>query len=471
MSARERRDVHYAALLRYIGCSSFAHEMSWFGAGDDIAILRALTPADSGSLGSVVGQIVKDAARDQGMRARVLAVSRLLREPQLGRALARAHCQQAAHLVAGIGMGSEVAAVLEHSYERFDGRGGAYGLAGEHIAPLARLLQVAYVAVLHLAFAGPEQAVLVLRARRGGELDPVMVDALLPVADELFARVAGASVWDLLAQCEPAPREQVDEPLRLAQAFAHFVDLKSPFTLGHSVGVAKTIEAVLERRRASADELLLGRLSGLLHDLGRASVPNGIWDKPGPLNRVELERARDHAQQGERILERAELWPELVNVVGLHHERLDGSGYPRRTSAAAVGSLARLLAAADVHQALREERAYRPAFSAEEAARILEQEVSNNRLDRDAVADVLAVSGMPALAPRPAPAGLSEREVEVLVLLARGLTNKEIGKRLFISPRTVGHHVAHIYEKASVKTRAAAALFAVENDLVQSPPK
>jgi DNA-binding NarL/FixJ family response regulator len=128
--------------------------------------------------------------------------------------------------------------------------------------------------------------------------------------------------------------------------------------------------------------------------------------------------------------------------------------------------------AADVYQAMSEERAFRPAREAAAAAEALTKEVATGRLDRDAVTHVLEAAGhaRPRLRAQ-APAGLSDREVEVLVLLARGMTNKQIGKRLFISPRTVGNHVAHIYDKTAVKTRAAAALYAAENDLVAPPAK
>src|SRR5262249_11497776 len=151
----------------------------------------------------------------------------------------------------------EVSAILDHSYERFDGKGGAYGLAGERIAPRSRLLHVAYVAVLHLAFGGPERARHVLLERRGGELGPGLVGAPLPPADGLFARIAARSVWDELSEHEPAPREHVDDLGLVARAFAQFVDLKSPYTLGHSVGVAATLEAALQRRGAPAAELEL----------------------------------------------------------------------------------------------------------------------------------------------------------------------------------------------------------------------
>jgi DNA-binding NarL/FixJ family response regulator len=153
-------------------------------------------------------------------------------------------------------------------------------------------------------------------------------------------------------------------------------------------------------------------------------------------------------------------------VVGLHHERLDGSGYHRGAVAGSIGKLARVLAAADVYQAMREERAYRPARSPEQAADAIASEVTAGRLDADAVAHVLSAAGVMRKRPRAEPpAGLSERELSVLMLVARGLSNKEIGKKLFISPRTVGHHIAHIYDKTGARSRAATALFAAQHDL------
>jgi HD-GYP domain-containing protein (c-di-GMP phosphodiesterase class II) len=377
------------------------------------------------------------------------------------------------HLARGLGAAARVTEIVGQTYERFDGKGAPLGLRGTQITPLARALHVAYCAVLHGAFEGPAAALEVLRARRGGELDPEACDAFLARTSDHLAILGAPSVWDELLSAEPSPRAFV-EPERvpdIARAFARFVDLKSPFTLGHSTGVSRLCGAALERAGAPPAECEEGRLAAFFHDLGRASVPNGIWDKPGALNLVERERVEQHAYHSERVLARAPILAPLARVVGAHHERIDGTGYPRGTLGAGLSRVARVLAAADVYQALVEERAYRAAHAPERAAEILAEEATHGRLDRDAVGHVLAAAGheAPRLA-APSATGLSDRETEVLVLLARGLTNKEIGKRLFISPRTVGHHVAHIYEKTSIKTRAAAALFAVEHDLVAPPP-
>ena len=161
----------------------------------------------------------------------------------------------------------------------------------------------------------------------------------------------------------------------------------------------------------------------------------------------------------------------LVELVGLHHERLDGSGYPRRTASSGLDRAARLLSAADVYQALRQDRAHRPAFEPERAADLLNTEANAGRLDREAVGHVLSAAG--GVSPRlrvDSPGGLDEREVEVLLLLARGLSHKQIGERLFSSPRTVGHQIADIYDKTAVRTRASAALFAVQHHLLEDRP-
>jgi DNA-binding CsgD family transcriptional regulator len=206
----------------------------------------------------------------------------------------------------------------------------------------------------------------------------------------------------------------------------------------------------------------------LLHDLGRASVPNGIWDKPGPLTDGEWERVRLHAYYTERIVDRVTALKPLAAIAGMHHERLDGSGYHRRSTRAEIGAPARILAAADAYQALTQPRAHRPALGPGEAARELEAMAKSGRLDTECVRHVLSAAGQPARQARAEwPAGLTEREVEVLRLICRGGTKKQVATLLSISPSTADHHVRHIYAKAGVQTRAGATLFALEHDLLK----
>ena len=170
------------------------------------------------------------------------------------------------------------------------------------------------------------------------------------------------------------------------------------------------------------------------------------------------------------MLRQSEALAPVARIAVQHRERLDGSGYPRGLSGAAVSREARVLAAADAYQAMREPRPHRPERSAEEAAAELRADVKAGRHDADAVEAVLGAAGHRVPRRREGPAGLTAREVEVLRLLARGLPNKAIAERLVLSPRTVKNHVAHIYEKTGISTRAAAAVFAIGNDLLEDGP-
>jgi HD-GYP domain-containing protein (c-di-GMP phosphodiesterase class II) len=465
------RDIYYTGLLRFVGCTAFSHEAAWqYGAGDDMGLLRAFTPADTADKRDLLKRTLAEAGKGAPLPRRVSAVAHILSDPKFGQKIAVSHCDQAVALAGRMGMSAAVSESLGQIYERYDGKGAPRGLRGEQIALPARMMHVAWRAEVQRALEGEAEALSVVEQRAGGELDPQIAAAFLRRGRELLAGVAAASVWDGFLAAEPAPMARI-EPARLgavAEAFAHFVDLKSPYTLGHSTGVAWLAEAAGGEAGLSAEERGSLRVAALLHDLGRVSVPNGIWDKPARLNSAEWERVRLHAYQTERILSQTPLLAPYAQVAGMHHERADGSGYHRGVGGTTLSRSARLLAAADAYQAMTEARAYRPARSPEVAARVLSEEARAGKLDREAVECVLAAAGHRSAARIRGewPASLSEREVEVLCLLARGLSNKQIAAELTISPRTAQHHVEHIYQKTGVSTRAAAALFAVENDLL-----
>jgi HD-GYP domain-containing protein (c-di-GMP phosphodiesterase class II) len=183
------------------------------------------------------------------------------------------------------------------------------------------------------------------------------------------------------------------------------------------------------------------------------------------LTASEWEQVRLHPYHSERILSRSSALAPLAPLAGMHHERLDGSGYYRQATMIPTG--ARVLAAADAYQAMTQERPHRPALTPSAAAEQLNSEAARGRLDAEAVRAVLDAAGHPPARARLTwPAGLSDREVQVLRLVARGYSNREIARVLWISPKTAGHHVQHIYAKIGVSTRAAAAMFAMEHDLI-----
>jgi len=248
---------------------------------------------------------------------------------------------------------------------------------------------------------------------------------------------------------------------------ADFVDLKSPWTRGHSRRVAKLAgDAALV---AGFGQRVASHLSqaALVHDLGRVGVENGIWDKPATLSTDEWEKVRMHPYLTDRILSRCPAMAGLGEIASSHHERMDGSGYHRHSTADHLSRETRILAAADVFVALGSDRPYRGAFSQGDALAIIRDEVADGRLDREAVSCVVTAAGGAVGDLRSVnPEGLTEREVEVLRLMAGGLTNRQMGDRLFISPKTVGRHVENIYLKIGVSTRAGAAVYAMERRLL-----
>ena len=217
---------------------------------------------------------------------------------------------------------------------------------------------------------------------------------------------------------------------------------------------------------ADADVRNLVR-AGAIHDVGMVGVTSAVWDATDPWTVTQQERARTHPYLTGRMFARVPALAPVVACASQHHERLDGSGYPHGLVGSSIAMPARLLAAADVYHALREPRPHRPALEADAAAATLREEVSRGRLDGDAVSAVLTAAGHRVPRRATFPGGLTRREVEVLVLLARGRSNPQIATELTISRKTVSSHLEHIYTKLGVRTRTEAALFAMQNGLVE----
>ena len=212
--------------------------------------------------------------------------------------------------------------------------------------------------------------------------------------------------------------------------------------------------------------MALLRRAGVVHGLGRLGVSNAIWDKKGTLGAGERERVRMHPYLTERMLSQSEALAPLGDIAGMLRERLDGSGYPRRLAGAAIPLSARMLGAADAYQAMCEPRPHRDDLSPEQAAAELRGEVKAGRMDGDAVEAVLGAAGHRVARRREGPAGLTAREIDVLRLVSRGLSSKEIAARLVISPKTARNHIEHIYAKIGVSTRSGASLFALQHGLL-----
>jgi HD-GYP domain-containing protein (c-di-GMP phosphodiesterase class II)/DNA-binding CsgD family transcriptional regulator len=462
----EVRTVHQFALLRFLGCTSDAAETAAMVGGDDRAINAAMAPVLMGSGREMMGRFVRSVAPGEPPLRRLRLVVGALADPKGTERSLSTHCEVAVMLAGRAGLEQQVVDALAHAYERWDGKGFPARLKGDAIPLAVRIAVVARDADLAATLGDDPRKWL--RERRGRAYDPAVVDAFERVGADVLSKLAGGDDWETALACEPGPVTTVgpDTLDAVLTAFADFADLKSPWIRGHSRRVASLAEEagrLAGLDAAACDDL---RRAGLVHDLGRVAVENGIWDKPGALTTSEWEQVRLHAYYTERILDRCRSLASIVGPAASHHERVDGSGYHRSLAGDALSRGDRILAAADVFAALTADRPHRAAYGDDEAARTLEAE-ADGRLDADAVACVLAAAGRRAAPPPPGwPAELTNREVEVLRLIARGRSNREVGQQLFIAPKTVGRHVENLYRKIGVSSRAAAAVFALEHRLL-----
>lgn len=459
-------DVYYTTLLRHLGCTATAHEEADLYGPDERVFRRVAERTDDANPREVLamfGTVGRGSGAGRlGFVARAIAAGS---DP--GRRIMTAICEVATRLAARLGLGEGVERGLYESLERWDGKGVPQGLVGEDVAIAARIAEPATQAVIFHRLGGPEAVLAMAERRRGGMFDPAAVDALRAVGPAVLTRLDDEDPWAAVLEAEPGRPRTIppDRIGRLGEAFADMIDLKSSYTAGHSAAVAALASSAAARLGIDDPERV--RVAALFHDLGRSAVGNGVWEKAATLTTSEWEQVRLHPYHSERILARSAALEPIAKIAGMHHERLDGSGYHRGAGAEAPGA-ARVLAVADAYQSWTQARPHRPALSPAQAADRLTDEVKDGRFDPECATAVLEAAGQEMGRPRSAwPAGLSEREVEVLRLLSRGSSNKQIAAALVISPRTAEHHVQHIYGKIGASTRAAATLFAMEHGLLR----
>jgi HD-GYP domain-containing protein (c-di-GMP phosphodiesterase class II)/DNA-binding CsgD family transcriptional regulator len=462
-------DTYYLSLLRFLGCTAEASEDAALNAGDDIALLAGLAPSFMGPASEAMGWMLRHLAEGGSPVTRARALVSVLTDPKGAERSIRAHCEVGQILARRIGLGDSVLHALGCAFEKWDGKGFPNGIAGEEIPVSCRVAIVARDFDLLNRVWSPDTATKILHERKGKAYEPRVLTAALEHGPRLMGQIEDGSLWDAVLEAEPGPPMTIDEARidDVLSAFAHFADLKSPFLLGHSIGVAELAEEAARVTAASDVDPKLLRRAGLVHDLGRVAVPSGIWNKEGSLSDEEWERVRLHPYYVERILIRCGPLKDLAEIASSHHERMDGSGYHRGTKAPSLSAGTRLLATADAFRAMIEPRPHRDALSPGRAAEELNRACAEGRLDVACARAVLEAAGEARKPGRSAwPAGLTDREVEVLRHLAAGLSNKQIARRLTLSPKTVGHHVEHIYGKLGISTRPGATLFAMQHGLV-----
>ena len=461
---QDRVATYYTGLLANVYCHADAYEQArWFG--DDIALKHGVYEPDLFSLVRMIGSGQRGLARARTVAAFPVDGVRFMN------GILETHSALASQFAERIGLDERTCTALRQTYEQWDGKGAPEKLRGEEVSLAARIVQLADLVEVLNRRHGVTAARKAVGKQRGKQFDPMLVDLFEQGADELVADLdAASSCWEAVIDAEPALGRTVggDELDHVLEAMADLVDMKSPHMSGHSRGVANLAAEAGRVWGLASEEVCALRQAGFLHDLGRLGVSNSIWDKRGPLSAAEIERVRLHPYLTDRMLADVPALARSRELAARHHERLDGSGYPRGLTAASLSPADRLLAAADVYHAMTEPRPHRPPRRESEAAGELQAEARAGRLDGDAVNAVLRAAGHRVRARREWPAGLTAREVEVLGLLARGCSNKQIAARLVVTPKTVSSHVEHIYAKLDVSSRAGATHFAMQHGLVGS---
>jgi len=467
----DRATVYYTALLINVGCHTDAHEQAkWFG--DDIGLKS--TKYDYG-LRSVSGAIA-------GLR-RIGSGHPLLRRFRIGAEFAvrghrdldkmiEHHGQIARELAAQLRLTPAVCDAIGSAYELWDGKGWPGLFGGNDIPPATRIAQLAEFVEVANRVGGVAEAKALAAKQRGKQFDPGLCDLIVDEGDLILSNLDEARTWAAVIAAEPAlgitlSSEETDAAL---QAVGDFIDLKSPYFLGHSRALAVLAGDAAAELGMSEVDIRAVRRAAQVSGFGRLGVSNAIWDKPGSLGAGEWERVRLHPYLTERMLHDSAALAPLGAIAAQIRERLDGSGYPRGLHAVDITAQARLLGAADAYQAMLESRAHRPALLPDDAADELRSEAKAGRLDGDAVHAVLAAAGHRVPRRREGPAGLTAREVDVLRLAARGMTNKDIAAVLFISPKTVANHIERVYLKIGASNRAMASLFAMKHGLIPEDP-
>jgi HD-GYP domain-containing protein (c-di-GMP phosphodiesterase class II) len=449
----DREALFWVGLLRFVGCTATASEMA-AALGDELAVSAAFAAADARDLRDVLrGALAAVGPRPDRLLAFLARAPAVVREHEV------ASCEVAQVVAGRLGLPGTVAAALGQVFERWDGRGHPGLRGGADLSLATRVWQVAHVLDL---LADRRDAAAQLRRRAGRTLDPAVAGVAADAADALLGVREEAGLAAVL-DAEPQPHRTVgpDDADEVLAVFGLVADLKSPGFRGHSERLSALVASAAGVAGRPDDEVTTLRRAGLVADVGRVAVSSAIWEKERPLSDAEREQVRLHPYFTARALVRVPALADLAELACAHHERCDGSGYHRGLAGTAFSPAAALLAAADAWVTAGEPRPHRPARDDAEKTALLRTHADAGRLPAAAVDAVLAAAGA-APPPAAAPAGgLTAREVAVLDLVADGLTNVAIGRRLGISPKTVNAHLEHVYAKLGVSTRASAVVAAL----------
>ena len=477
----ETADLYYAELLMDSGCTAWTSPLASYIQGDEITARKDLYVQSIGnqskaSLGAFVW-LLKYMAPGAPLHVRGAHILEFILHGDERVKEAMVNTSQVAHRFSSrLGMSKAVQDAMEDIFERWDGQG-PNGSKGTSISLIARIAYMtAFLEIFH-QIKGREGAMDLAKDRRGKAFDPSLVDAFLAVAkkEDFWEVLERNQVWDSLLTAEPDSQYRytsLEKLPEVALSFADFADMKSKYTLGQSRRVAEISLAIAHQMGLPEEEVSNIHIAGLMHNLGLVTVPSFVLEKPPEkLTNAEMEQIRLHPYHGQRILSNVPELETVSELVGAHHEQMDGMGYHRGLRGSQIPLGARIIAVADRYDELCHEMPGHTEMDSGAALDLMAQEVDAAlcRDSFDGLVHVLEGQDHPQrqrTARRQWPMGLTDREVEVLRLIAKGMSRAQVADALTVSESTVRTHLEHIYNKAGVTSRAAATMFAMEHALV-----
>lgn len=419
----DRSALFYALLMKDAGCSANASRMAEIFSTDDLELKRTSKFLDTDDTKAERRWAITSAGRGRGLSGRLKAIIELARTGAFADDLYAARCERGAEIARMLELPEASAQAIRALDEHWNGGGRPGGRRGDEIPLLARILCLSQTVEVFCAAAGPNEAIEVATARRGTWFDPDLVDALtsLPLGDPLWTSLVEDDPTASVAEHDPGDRmvtaddAQLD---RIAEAFARVIDAKSPYTFNHSSRVADVTIGIAVQSGIDGARLRDLRRAALLHDIGKLAVSNAILDKPGRLTDEEFGAIKEHPRQTLAILSRASCFSPIAELAANHHEKLDGSGYHRGITAEHLTPEMRILAVADVYEALTANRPYRDGMPLEKAMGIIASDAPD-RLDAGAFA------ALQAWVQTDDPAVLPGRNADVVTLEPRGPGQRE----------------------------------------------
>jgi len=383
LSDEDRSRLFYALLLKDAGCSSNAAKVcSLFGA-DDFTLKRELKVTDWPRYFASARYALRNTAPEAPLLERAGKLVRLgLKGPDEARQLTQIRCERGADIARMIGFPEETALAIRGLDEHWDGNGHPDGVAGADIPLMARIACLAQTVDVFVNASGRGEALRVARRRSGTWFDPELVRVLESLADDeaFWGELESDELRETLAAHEPPDTVVIADDVwldRVAEAFARIIDAKSPWTSQHSDRVADIALGIADAFGLDGAELRELRRAALLHDIGKLGVSNLILDKAGPLTDEEFAAMRQHTWHTFTILSLVAPFRVFAPSAAAHHEKLDGSGYHRGLAGEQIDRMARILAVADIFEALSSERPYRKPMQTDEALDCMRREAGD----------------------------------------------------------------------------------------------